>query len=362
MSRIIFLNFTRDGSSLAVGTERDYKLFRCNPFVKYFENADGGMGQVVILNRTSLIAMVGAGQQPTRSPRLLHFCTMQKSKGNITLEPFKELKFDDTIINVKLNNQCIVVVCESQISIYITSSVAHHKTISTVSNPRGIVAVSTDDTSCFVAFPTKQQGEVSVVDAITGDHVCNIPVAHTNPICCICLNTNGTLVATASNKGTKIRVHGVPSGNLIHVFQRGGRDAQICSMSFSLDSTLLSVSSNRHTVHFYKLKNSDSISTRKVHVPGSLMNLGSNLWETWVTREQIHFAVVKLKVDCDAKNVCGFLEDCDCHEDNEQEEPMRRSRRRVLIATFDGFLYQYSFDYINGGECVLENEHRLFGS
>jgi len=67
------------------------------------------------------------------------------------------------------------------------------------------------------------------------------------------LNNDGTLLATASETGTIIRVFSVPRGLKLYQFRRGTYPSTIYSMSFNLSSTLLCVSSTTDTVHIFRL-------------------------------------------------------------------------------------------------------------
>lgn len=81
----------------------------------------------------------------------------------------------------------------------------------------------------------------------------NIIQAHKSPLAMLSLNSTGTLLATASDKGTVIRVFSLPNGDRIHEFRRGSYPAKIYSISFNAVSTLLCVSSDTETVHIFKL-------------------------------------------------------------------------------------------------------------
>lgn len=83
--------------------------------------------------------------------------------------------------------------------------------------------------------------------------VSNIIQAHKMPIAHLAMNSTGTLLATASDKGTVIRVFSVPTATPVAQFRRGAYPAKIYSISFNAVSTLLSVSSDTETVHIYKL-------------------------------------------------------------------------------------------------------------
>jgi autophagy-related protein 18 len=95
-------------------------------------------------------------------------------------------------------------------------------------------------------------GEVLIYDATKMEAV-NVIEAHNSPLSCIALNNDGTLLATASEKGTIIRVFSIPDAQKLYQFRRGSIPARIFSMSFNSTSTLLSVSSATETVHIFRL-------------------------------------------------------------------------------------------------------------
>lgn len=77
--------------------------------------------------------------------------------------------------------------------------------------------------------------------------------AHRSPLSCVTLNDAGNLLATASDKGTIIRVFSIPSARKLYQFRRGSMPSRIYSMSFNTTSSLLCVSSATDTVHIFKL-------------------------------------------------------------------------------------------------------------
>jgi autophagy-related protein 18 len=93
---------------------------------------------------------------------------------------------------------------------------------------------------------------VLIYDATKMEAV-NVIEAHNSPLSCIALNNDGTLLATASEKGTIIRVFSIPEAQKLYQFRRGSIPARIYSMSFNSTSTLLSVSSATETVHIFRL-------------------------------------------------------------------------------------------------------------
>ena len=148
-------------------------------------------------------------------------------------------------------------------------------TIETSPNPSAICALSPSSENCYLAYPLPQKaaassfnppshappnsshipptsGEVLIFDAQKLEAI-NVVEAHRSPLSCITINQEGTVLATASDKGTIVRVFSVPDGHKLYQFRRGSMPARIFSMSFNITSTLLCVSSATDTVHVFKL-------------------------------------------------------------------------------------------------------------
>ncbi|KAI9366091.1 WD40-repeat-containing domain protein [Zopfochytrium polystomum] len=254
-SPILFVNFNQDASCLSVGTRSGYKIFNCDPFGKFYSRTDGGIGIVEMLFCTSLVAVVGAGEQPAFSPRRLQI-TNTKRQSTIC-----ELTFVTAILAVKLNRKRLIVVLEEHIYIYDIGNMKLLHTIDTSPNPNA-------------------SGDLLIFDAISLQAV-NIIQAHKSPLSCINFNHDGTLIATASDKGTVIRVFSVPTGNKLFQFRRGSYNARIYSLSFDLNSTLLSVSSDTDTVHVFRLVAGESNASgeRKGSASGSSSSTRSSSTE-----------------------------------------------------------------------------------
>lgn len=82
--------------------------------------------------------------------------------------------------------------------------------------------------------------------------------AHLSPLSYLCFDSSGTRLATASDKGTIIRVFSVPDGRKLAQFRRGSMPTRIFSMAFNATGTLLAVSSASETVHVFKIGESGS--------------------------------------------------------------------------------------------------------
>ena len=120
--------------------------------------ADGGIGIVEMLFCTSLVALVGAGEQPAFSPRRLQITNTKVSMFVLRYPPIAspyrkftyqrmsticELTFVTAILAVKLNRKRLIVILEEHIYIYDISNMKLLHTLDTSPNPNGRTGVST---------------------------------------------------------------------------------------------------------------------------------------------------------------------------------------------------------------------------
>ncbi|RAL00931.1 phosphoinositide binding protein ATG18 [Aspergillus ibericus CBS 121593] len=257
-----FVTFNQDYSYLAVATSKGFRIFTTDPFAKSYETKEGNIAIIEMLFSTSLVALI-------LSPRRLQI-TNTKRQSTIC-----ELTFPTTVLAVKLNRKRLVIVLEDQIYLYDIQTMKLLYTIETSPNPNAICALSPSSDNCYLAYPLPQKappssftppahappgtthvsptsGEVLIFDTLKLEAI-NVIEAHRSPLACITLNSDGTLIATASDKGTIIRVFSVPDGHKLYQFRRGSIPSRIYSMSFNTTSTLLCVSSSTETIHLFKL-------------------------------------------------------------------------------------------------------------
>lgn len=341
-TRNFFVNFNQDSTSLAVGNKTGYKLFPLNN-VDYLEPicASGSEDTCIVerLFSSSLVAIVSLA-----APRKLKVCHFKKGTE------ICNYSYSNTILAVKLNRSRLVVCLEESLYIHnIRDMKVLHTIRDTPPNPHGLCALSIGSDACFLAYPGScSVGEVQIFDAINL-HAKNLIHAHDSPLAAIAFSPNGTRIATASEKGTVIRVCSVSDGKKLFEFRRGvKRCVEISCLSFSMCGQYLGSSSNTETVHIFKLEEPKDSPHQSNEEPGWMGYLSTYLptQVTDVFNQGRSFATAHLPFS-GVKNVISIIN--------------IMNQLRLLVATEDGILYIYNIDSNEGGDLVLYKQHRLDG-
>jgi len=125
-------------------------------------------------------------------------------------------------------------------------------------------------------------------------------------IAALCLNREGDLVATASEKGTLIRLTNALNGLVLYEFRRGSDAADISQLIFDKNTTKIAVaSSNKQTIHiFIVVKEGEKQNAKKSSFLGKMFKSSTFL------NSETSFCQFRLKdISVDNKSVCGFSND-----------------------------------------------------
>ncbi|GAA5862905.1 hypothetical protein JCM8547_003616 [Rhodosporidiobolus lusitaniae] len=418
---LLSVSFNQDATCIATGTRKGYTITNCDPFGKVYGRSDGATSIVEMLFCTSLVALVGAGDRPNSSTRRLQIVNTKRQST------ICELTFPTTILAVKLNRRRLVVVLEEKIYVYDISNMKLLHEIETSPNPQAICALSPSSENSYLAYPSplpspatpfsatppasstpatsQSSGDVLLFDAVSLS-VTNIIQAHKSPVAHVALNSTGTLLATASDKGTVIRVFSVPNGDRLHEFRRGSYPAKIYSIAFNAVSSLLCVSSDTETVHIYKLTgNGKGGKGAKANgaagsagpdwgeerdrfgSPNGGSDAGSSIggYEALIeSKKQANSGVsgtLRRKSLSLGRNLAGsvggFLPGAVTGIWDPQRDfaylkvptsgvksvvALSGSSPQVMVVTSEGVFYSYAIDLENGGECVLQKSYSLLDS
>lgn len=183
-----------------------------------------------------------------------------------------QLEFNAEVRSVKLRRDRIVVVLKSIIKVYsFTAAPALLHVFDTAPNFKGLASLSPSSNNSMLAFPTSEppsggdqrieqgrtsSGNVKLIDLAKPNNPPLIIHAHTSSLSCMTLNIQGTRLATASEKGTLIRIFDTWTGNLVNELRRGSQSATIYSINFSPDTSFVAASSSHGTIHVFSTEDS----------------------------------------------------------------------------------------------------------
>jgi autophagy-related protein 18 len=111
----------------------------------------------------------------------------------------------------------MVVVLERKTYIHDLAQLTVLDTLDTISNPRGLCALSPNQENCYLALPASAtSGSVLVYDTLDLHALCQIQ-AHRSPLAAMAVSGDGLFLATASQQGTVIRVHCIPQASKVFI-------------------------------------------------------------------------------------------------------------------------------------------------
>eukprot|EP00548_Thalassiothrix_antarctica_P018642 CAMPEP_0194191642 /NCGR_PEP_ID=MMETSP0154-20130528/67467_1 /TAXON_ID=1049557 /ORGANISM="Thalassiothrix antarctica, Strain L6-D1" /LENGTH=265 /DNA_ID=CAMNT_0038914447 /DNA_START=106 /DNA_END=900 /DNA_ORIENTATION=+ len=226
-------SFNQDGGCLALGTQDGFEIFNLSPFQSSVKRELGkSLGKVEMLFRCNLIALVGGGSNPyTPSHRVLIWDDhVHKAIG--------ELSFRQVVLSIQLRRDAIAVALRDRVYIYHLSDLSLRDKIYTTDNPHGLLCLSTAvHQDMVLACPSVTDGHVRV--ELYGLRKTILLEAHESRLRALALTEDGTQLATASMKGTVIRVFQVSTSALLEEFRRGVERVNMTCLTWSWDHSHL---------------------------------------------------------------------------------------------------------------------------
>jgi len=333
---LLFVGFNQDSGCFACGTEKGFCIYNTDPLKERFRRdfEKGGIGIVEMLFRCNILALVGGGANPKFLPNKVMIWDDYQNKC------IAELEFRTDVKAVKLRRDRIVVILENKVYVYNFADLQLLHQIETYSNSKGLGALS-PGSSVVLAVPGQKVGTVHV--ELYDTKQTQVIQAHNNQLTQIVLNLEGTRLATASDKGTLIRIFDTKTGDQLKEFRRGADKAEIFSLAFNPTSKWLCVSSDKGTVHIYGLtaeteaqeqeeknkKEKDEGKTRHSSLAFMKEILPSYFSSEW-SFAQFHLPETHCLVAFGSE------------------------ANSIIAVCADGSYYKYSFDAVKGGECKNE--------
>lgn len=157
-STLLSCAFNQDGGCLAIGTTTGFSIHNLHPqyAVSVQRPLQGGIGQVELLFRCNLMALVGGGPSPHAPPHrvLIWDDHIPKEAG--------ELSFRQVVLSVRLRKDAIAVALRDRVYVYHLADLSLRDKIYTADNPHGLLCLSTQIQDMVLACPSVTTGHVRV--------------------------------------------------------------------------------------------------------------------------------------------------------------------------------------------------------
>ncbi|KAK9846636.1 hypothetical protein WJX81_008098 [Elliptochloris bilobata] len=244
---LLSVNFNQDVTCFACGTNSGFRVYNCEPFKETFrrEFNNAGVGIVEMLFRCNILAIVGGGAAPRFPPNKVMIWDDHQGRC------IGELSFRSQVRAVRLRRDKIVVALEHKVLMYNFADLRLEHSTETLANPHGLAALSPAPEHNVLACPGLHCGQVRV--ELYDVRRTRFIQAHAAALACLTLSQDGRLLATASERGTLVRIHSTADGSKLQELRRGADPACIYSIAFSRGAEWLAVSSDKGTVHVFSL-------------------------------------------------------------------------------------------------------------
>ena len=216
-----------------------------------------------MLKKSNILVLVGGGILPKFSKNKI--IIWDDHQGIV----MRQIRLNSNIIKVKIREEVIIGIVIDKIYILNINTLENLDILETFNNPEGIFSLSYDINLFNIAFPhSKCKGKVEInnYDLTKITYQKNEPkiiVAHESNIAYITMNIQGTIMATASDKGTLIRLFNIAKGDMITELRRGSKNAKINCLSIDINTEFLACSSESHTVHIFDIHEVNKIIEKK---------------------------------------------------------------------------------------------------
>lgn len=203
---LLSMSWNQDYGCFSVGTSNGFRIYNCDTFKETFRRdmKSGGFAIVEMLFRSNILAFVGDATNTQYPPNKVMIWDDHQSRC------VGEFAFRSNVRGVRLRRDRIVIVLEHKIYVYDFADLKLVHQIESTPNPKGLCCLSHYSSTSVLACPGLRRGEVRVEHF--GLKMTKFITAHDSQASCMTLTLDGLLLATASTKGTLIRIFNTMDG------------------------------------------------------------------------------------------------------------------------------------------------------
>jgi len=260
--KVLHVSMNQDASLFALGTTFGFHVYSVHPLKRRFHRDWGSaVGIIELYETTNIVFIVGSNVASRFSTRKLVAWDDQANRVIVDID------FYDDIVAVRVRHDRIVVAVSDAIHILDFKNLSFIGRCEAKMQPN-CLAISQTSVNPIIVFSrdTDKDGALGGILAVKGikkqaskdkeeseDDDLNMFKAHDGKLVCLAVSRDGTRCATASERGTLVRVWNTATGEMDVKLRRGSGNACITTMCFSNDNTLLAVVSDHGTIHIFDL-------------------------------------------------------------------------------------------------------------
>jgi len=246
---MIDIRLDGDNGVLVWSDEVGVRIFNIDPLAEIGRLDTGSTLSACNIGRTNIVSLIGGGERPKFSQNSLVLYDAVRG------EPAMDITFGEPLVKTLISRDTAIGVLPQSVYVYSIPDGRLLLEAQTRKNKNGRI----DFRQNRLAVPGHKLGSVHIYDltSLREKKISSPPIqiyAHQGEIAQIALNNNATRLATASEKGTLIRLWDTTTKQRLVEFRRGADPAQIYSISFSRDSAFLAVTGDKGTLHLFALK------------------------------------------------------------------------------------------------------------
>jgi len=251
---LLCYGFNQDYSCFVCGTTSGFRVYTASPVCEVHRREHSSNFQprsvslIAMLFKTNIFAMVTVADDDPSANGANKVQIWDDQKGKFV----GELRSRNEVKGVVLRRDVIAMVCEYAIYVYTCDKLRVILHLTTNANPRGLCVLAPASDPWILCCPGQSTGAVRV-QVGQDDHATHVFTAHNTALAGLALNSTGSLVATASEMGTVVKVFQTVDGQLLYRLRRSARPTTISSLAFRADDKFLAVASSSPTVHIFKL-------------------------------------------------------------------------------------------------------------
>ena len=247
MESLVFFN--QNATCFALTRENGFAVYNTDPITRRFTRQSpkfSGIALVAMLYKSNIFALVGSEPDSKEFPpnKVVLWDDLQGAA-------IAEFDFHAKVESVKMRRDTIMIIVKNKTFIYNFSDLKLVKSYDTSPNPNGLGELS-QGINIVVAILGIVPGTILIEDFSNSTQ--RIINCHTNPISTFSLSLEGELVATASERGTLIRIWSTVGDKKVKELRRGLEVTRVTSISFNHDSTQIAVCSDKETCHIFNLQ------------------------------------------------------------------------------------------------------------